>query len=380
MTTRSSHHHGSHSELLGIVPAAARCERDVDAIIVPTSRSAVAVEHAIDLAARLHCTLVVLCSKWSSAEAVSALATEYDVDLIAIDVGDIDDSVMPRFETSQLVGHTGFDTHADTSFKRNLGLLIANSVGWQRVVFLDDDIEVSAPRDLRLAAGLTDAYAGVGLSLVGFPDNSVVCHAYRESGGEQDTFVGGGALAVGARSMTSFFPAIYNEDWFYLIGDDGVLQPTTSVGMAFQRPYDPFADERRARMEEFGDCLAEGLFWLFDNGLSADDADARFWRQFLRRRADFINDVVSMVQRTCDDPERRTRMLASLRAARARCLSIEPALCVRYLDAWHADRIAWREHLKARQVVDLGWGDEFDPEKVVVSLGLAHATDVVRVH
>ncbi|HEV7649274.1 MAG TPA: hypothetical protein VGP26_14050 [Actinophytocola sp.] len=351
----------------------------MDAIIVPTSRSAVAVRHALDLAAELRCMLVVLCSKWSSADAVSALATEYDVDLIAVDVDGIDEGVLPRFETSQLLGHTGFDTHADTSLKRNLGLLIANAVGWQRVVFLDDDIEIPAPRDLRLAAGLTDAYAGVGLSLVGYPDNSVVCHAYREAGGDQDTFVGGGALAVGALSMTSFFPAIYNEDWFYLMGGDGALQPTSSVGTAVQRPYDPFADERRARREELGDCLAEGLFWLFDNGRSAEDADARFWQQFLRRRADFITDIVGMVQRTCDDPDRRIRMLASLRAARARCLTIEPALCVRYLDAWHADRITWRNHLKANQFADLAPGDELDAEKVVVSLGLAHSTDVVRV-
>lgn len=368
MTTRSTHHHGSHRELLSIAPVAARCERDVDAIIVPTARSAVVVRHALDLAAELRCTLVVLCSKRSSAAAVSALATEYDVDLIAVDASRIDDSVLPRFETSQLVGHTRFGTHADTSSKRNLGLLIANALGWQRVVFLDDDIEVPAPRDLRLAAGLTDAYAGVGLSLVGYPDNSVVCHAYREAGGEQDTFVGGGALAVGTRSMTSFFPAIYNEDWFYLIGDDGALQPTTSVGTAVQRPYDPFADENLARRQELGDCLAEGLFWLFDNGRSAEDADERFWTQFLLRRAGFISDVLRMVQRTCDDPRRRTRMLACLKGARERCLAIESALCVKYLAAWNADRITWRNHLKS------------DLEKVLVSLGIAHATRLVRVH
>ncbi len=136
------------------------------------------------------------------------------------------------------------------------------------------------PLDLRDAAGLTSYYAGVGLSINGMPDNSVVCHAYREAGGQQDMFVGGGALAVAVNSTTSFFPNIYNEDWFFLLDEDG-LRSTTSTGAAVQKQYDPFARDYRARMEELGDCLAEGLFWLLDTGRSIKDADLAHWQDFL---------------------------------------------------------------------------------------------------
>jgi hypothetical protein len=194
------------------------------------------------------------------------------------------------------------------------------------------------------AAGLTDHYAGVGLTIDGMPDNSVVCHAFRQAGGAQDMFIGGGALAVGIESMTSFFPNIYNEDWFFLLDEDG-LRPTATTGRAVQKEYDPFR-EQRARMEELGDCLAEGLFWLLDSERSLRDATAGHWRQFLRARTEFITDVIGMVDRMPGEPEQRHRMLLALKAARGRCHYIKPDMCVDYVEAWRADRVRWRDHVQ----------------------------------
>lgn len=340
--TRSDHHHGSHRKLLREHPVSS-FPRDMDAIIVPTARRAATLEPAIQLAAKLKCTLVALCSKWSSARDVVALA-EDRTKLIAIDVDGLPDGVVPSFETCGVLKGGPFERWTDLSLKRNFGLLLARLVGWERVILLDDDIEIPEPMDLREAAGLTDHYAGVGLAVAGMPDNSVVCHAYREAGGTQDTFVGGGALAVGTASMTSFFPNIYNEDWFFLLDDDG-LRPTTTTGTAVQQPYDPFR-EQRARMEEFGDILAEGLYWLLDNQRSLRDATAGHWRSFLRNRAGFITDVIDMVERMDGDAEQRGRMLLALKAARGRCRRITPDLCVRYVDAWRADRVTWRRHVE----------------------------------
>jgi hypothetical protein len=177
------------------------------------------------------------------------------------------------------------------------------------------------------------------------PDNSVVCHAFREAGGAQEMFIGGGALAIGPQSMTSFFPNIYNEDWFFLLDDDG-LRSTAITGTVIQKQYDPFREER-ARMEELGDSLAEGLFWLLDHGKSLRDATLRHWQKFLRERTGFITDVIGMVQGMGGDLEQRQRMLQSLKAARGRCQYIDPDLCVRYVDAWHSDRVIWRNHIEA---------------------------------
>jgi hypothetical protein len=372
--TRSRHHHESHRTLITTVRTdtreASELARDVDAIIVPTARPAAAMRHAITLAARLGCPLLALCSKSSSAREVVALA-ENDARVVAIDVRGTLRELVPRFETCFLMENTRFERRTDTSLKRNLGLLLSHLMGWRRVVFLDDDITVPRAEDLRVAAGLTDTHAAVGLNVTGYPDNSVVCHAYREAGGPQKTFIGGGALAVGARSMTSFFPNIYNEDWFFLLGDEG-LRRSAVAGQVCQAPYDPFASRQRAAKEELGDLLAEGLFALLDDGRTTRDATHRFWRTFLVTRFRFINDVIAMAGAGVGDGERRARMLAALRAARARCESIRADQCVRYLAAWRADRVRWREHLaelRARK------GPEVHGlEKLLSFLGIAHET------
>lgn len=342
--TRSRHHHGSHRQLLsehGAYPDPA----DVDAIIVPTARNAAMLDTAIALASKLDSTLVVLCSRSSTADDAVARSAHEGVRLVAIDIDDMPAGVVPAFETCAVLAGTGFERLTDTSLKRNLGLLLSRLIGWRRIVFLDDDIKIPEPMDLRDAAGMTDHYAGVGLvtdPVEGMPDNSVVCHAFRAAGGEQDVFIGGGALAIGAASMTSFFPNIYNEDWFFLLDDDG-LRPTATTGTAVQKAYDPFRTAR-AEMEELGDCLAEGLYWLLDNGRSLRDATEDHWRTSLGRRVEFIDDVLEMAA-GMDDAALRTRVRRSLMAARARCLSIRPELCVRYVEAWHADRVRWRRHL-----------------------------------
>lgn len=369
--TRSRYHHESHRTLVTVVPPDPRHAKKVDAIIVPTGRPATAMRHAIDLAAKLHCTLLALCSKLSSAEQVAQLARKRDVELVAIDVSNLPKGLMPRFSTDYLMENSSFDRNTDTSLKRNVGLLISHLMGWRRVVFLDDDIFVADPQHLRIAAGLTDIHDVVGLNIGGYPDNSVVCHAYREAGGPQKTFIGGGALAVGARSMRSFFPNIYNEDWFFLLDEEGLRQLAVT-GSVSQEPYDPYAVRQRARLEELGDCLAEGLFWLLDVGKTTRDADHRFWRTFLARRRYFINDVIAMVDSAAIDRDKRGSMLSALRAARSKSRSISAHQCFRYLAAWQTDRRRWRRHLDDRHEEHATIVGEI--EKLFSSLGLAHAT------
>jgi hypothetical protein len=336
-------HHGSHRHLLTPLPSTPY-PMDVDAIIVPTGRRPAAMRWAMAVASKLDCTLVALCSKWSSAAEVAKMPEAKNIRLITIDAGTLPCGVLPSFQTCELLAGTRFQRKTDTSAKRNFGLLLAKLLGWNKVVFLDDDIDVPEPLDLRDAAGMTSYFAGVGLNIKGMPDNSVVCHAYRDAGGAQDMFIGGGALAVAVNSTTSFFPNVYNEDWFFLLDDDG-LQKTTLIGTAVQKEYDPYASEDRARREEFGDTLAEGLFWLLDSKRSIQDADRTFWAEFIEKRRGFIAEVTAMVQGV-DPLDRRVRMLKSLKAARGRSEHITPGWCARYVEAWREDRFTWRRHLQ----------------------------------
>src|SRR5437016_6213547 len=75
-----------------------------------------------------------------------------------------------------------FERRTDVSLKRNIGLAVARMAGWQRLMFLDDDIVVEEPDHIRKAGALLGTFGAVGLANNGFPDNSVVCHANRAAG------------------------------------------------------------------------------------------------------------------------------------------------------------------------------------------------------
>jgi hypothetical protein len=327
-------------------PASIRHRERVDAIIVPSARRAAALEEPGRLAEQLGCVLLVLCSKHCEPKkAVEALAGRTTIKVVAVGFPETGIPKLPFLETSTVLGKSRLKRRTDTSAKRNLGLVLARLAGWKRVVFLDDDIAVPDATDLERAVAMLDTRDGVGLHIGGFPDNSVVCHANRETGAPQDTFIGGGALAVPTDRIDSFFPEIYNEDWFFLLGKT-MLRPVGQVGAAIQKPYDPFASPERARREEFGDVLAEGLFALFDDGGTIDDADGPYWTRFLAARLALIEEIKGRIENKPGPISVRDKqMLESLTASSGRLQIIRSHQCVEYIQAWQRDRQRWRRFM-----------------------------------
>jgi hypothetical protein len=348
MTTasvRTEDHHGSHRSLLWTPDDSSAHSARVDAIIVPTVRRPTVLRHAAEISVSLGCPLITLHSgKWTSArEAARQVPSESN--LIAIDVPADATSLLPGLETSRLLANTRFARRSDVSVKRNLGLTLCHMTGWDRVIFLDDDITVCETGDLSRAAGLLDTHNAVGFFIGGFPDHSVVCHAYLRAGGAQQSFIGGGALAVHVTRGCSFFPDIYNEDWFYLLDAKKGLQPVAAAGRVMQSPYDPFRNPDRARVEEFGDVLAEGVFWLLDQNRSLMDADLRYWRDFRDRRGRFIRHVMDLVKQANIEEAEKGRMMAALKASTGRLALITPTLCRDYLRAYATDQERWRSYI-----------------------------------
>ncbi|MEU8384877.1 hypothetical protein [Streptosporangium sp. NPDC048865] len=346
----TEHHHGSHRHLVDTPEAAppGGTPGRVDAIVVPTIRHPRWLRHAIRLAVALRCPLVSLHSRrWSSAR-LAATLMPINVEFLAIDVDDADRLNLPDLTTTALLRGTLFERSTDLSAKRNAGLVLARLMGWERIVFLDDDIEVGGHEEVARAAALLDTYDVVGMHIGGYHDNSVVCHAHRETRGRQDSFVGGGALAVETTRFPSFFPNIYNEDWFYLLGDTS-LRRLAVTGMVMQRPYDPFDRPARARDQELGDVLAEGIYWLLDEQTGTGwrgATDVRHWRHFLLARREFLENVLRRVRRLPEGSKPdRGAMEASLLAALGRLSRIEAGFCVAYVKAWAEDRRRWADHL-----------------------------------
>ncbi|MEV0198457.1 hypothetical protein [Nonomuraea sp. NPDC050691] len=343
-TIAAAEHHGSHRDLL-LTSTGPVARSAVDAIVVPTVRRHRHLLHAVRLSHALHCPLLVLCSgPYTGTRRLRPLAG-LGAEVVVVDFPGVHAFRIPRLETSAVLPPR-FRRRADTAAKRNLALVLARMLSWERVVFLDDDIEVEDPDDLRRAAGLLGSFSAVGLHLAGFPDNSVVCHAYRAVGGAQDSFVGGGALVVETGPEAGFFPDIYNEDWFYLL-DGERLRALSVTGTVRQAPYDPFRTPERARSEELGDVLAEGVFWLLDEGRTIDDAHYEYWSDFLTRRRRFILEVLHRIPEASQvNMADKARMTEALRASLGRLALITPGLCLAYMDAWRADRKSWGDFVR----------------------------------
>lgn len=340
-------HHGSHAGLYTRVDASTVTAGDLDAIIVPTVRTGEQLRPALRVAAELDCQVLCLSSRGSDPRQIIGIATDTAATATVVDTTDALPKLLPRLETTRFVDKHGFGRGTDLSGKRNLGLLICRAMGWNRILFLDDDIGHLDPAHLRAVAGLLGDYDAVGLDNSGFPDNSVVCHAHRETDGPQETFVSGGLLGVNTDRLVGFFPDIYNEDWFFLHFADRIAR----TGDAKQEPYDPFARPERAGDEELGDCLAEGLYWLRDEKLPLDTArDTDFWGDYLHGRRRLIAQVTHRLNTGWPgDRDLRDRMLASLAAASDKHTDgttdgITAQLCVDFVHAWQDDLAAWRKH------------------------------------
>jgi hypothetical protein len=346
-TPRKIRQRTSHSRLirdLSGLQAPQRLSRraQLDAIVVPHARPVSYLDTAAQLAADLECLLVVLCSRQANViDAARRLGRVPGCRALVVDVPASYRHDYLQFETSEYGAfrRSSADRDSDISIKRNLGLLLARLLGWQKIMFLDDDISRVGVADVTKLASQLERHQMAGFVPREFPDNSVVCHANRWAGHPQDVFVSGSALGVNCQdAIPPFFPDIYNEDWFFFsekAADRSLLQ----VGEVRQLEYDPFEDPGRAEREEFGDLLAEGLFALLGDGYELAAATNGYWQEFSDARRELL---MLIEKRLCDLGDRNAyRLLASIAAAKDQLDRISPELCVTFLDAWQQDMRRW---------------------------------------
>nr|WP_250557560.1 hypothetical protein [Pseudonocardia lacus] len=360
----------------------------IDAVVVPASRGVAALDAAANLAVRMRTPLVVLCSRQTTyVDAAEHLARMPGCRAVSVDVPvGYHHDLVPTRTSAPRFRDASAGRRSDLSLKRNIGLLTARLAGWGKVLFLDDDI-AEPTRDQPLALPLTtvrnlahhlDSHQVAGLACRDYPDNSVVCHGRRLAGMPQDTFITGAALAVNCNDQPlPFFPDIYNEDWFFF-SRMAARRDVAHAGYATQAPFDPYREPDRARQEEFGDLLAEGMYALFERQHEEDEyldrlaaADLGYWERFVADRLSGMDEVVRLLS---DSESVRQDALASLAAARSQLELLSPQLCTAWLQAWAADLAGWENSVqRIRPVHDLAEAlDVLGLDACVVSDGSGH--------
>ena len=379
----SYEYRASHNAQLRVVspmrfPQEGRRGPRLDAVVVPTARSLrfdlPGLRLAHDLAASRRCPLIVMCSR-------EARSQDYPADLLSgarpgprpkplvlLDVPNGRHEVLPDFLTTR--HPTARCRSNDVATKRNLALQIGAVAGWRNVLFLDDDVsfDPTAPRSLDLSS-LGDALAvlspggmrAVGWPSRGFDDNSVVGHARRLAGRSQDVFISGAALLVATSRDVPFFPDIYNEDWLFLIGLAISSRTVGDVlgwaGTVNQLDYDPFV-AKRARGEEVGDVLGEGLMNLLEDdgpGMWSTARDEGHWKSVLMARARLLEGLSRALDPRSLEPSVPKARLA-LEAALELHAEIDPSGLAHFVHCWRHDLDVWHAVLRdltARRPRDL---------------------------
>ena len=349
-------------------PSAQPSGGPLDAIVVPAARRAHHLRELVSLAARCETTLVILASHDCDIDEAAALVagTPGSGRAVLVTVPLEHDHGLLRLSTSKdcfraLNGHR----LSNLSLKRNIGLLLARLRGWNKIMFLDDDvIRVTQEHVARVAHHL-NANRFAGLKTVRFPDNSVVCHANRLTGRAQGIFVSGAALGVSTTDSLDLevFPDVYNEDWFALAGEAGTAG-IAHVGNVGQLEFNPFENPQRAEHEEFGDLIAEGLYALLNDGNSLGRATVPYWDGFIKGRRRLIDEIQRQLEK--NETHEGVQAVKSLHSARFRLDNIAPEDCAAFLDAWQEDR---RRFALASQ---LARGHRYDYGDAFAALGLKH--------
>jgi hypothetical protein len=344
-----SFHVGSHAALLSESTHVEVSPQALDAIVVPTIRPQ-SLRAAAMLAGDVGCSLIVLCSTPDQArQALAQCKPRADRTCVTWVPQSVEDNWLSFLTTVHPENEIERSCHADIARKRNVGLLLARICGWRTIMYLDDDIRDLTAEAVSRAVALTSRFHAAGFEISHYPDNSVVCHAYRLIGGKQGTFPGGSALVVDLERCDTLFPPIYNEDWLFLF--DAVQNRSVTVaGAGSQLEYQPFAHSRRAASEEFGDVIAEGLYRLIHQGADVTEATYSYWQEVLDRRLQLIDYVAA--QLLVREGPVVGGALMSLASARKRLTAISPLACASFIHAWRTDVGSWRHTLVGLPVLD----------------------------
>jgi hypothetical protein len=353
-------HHHSHAGLVellnhdrqdGPVPA-------LDAVVVPAARTADHLVSSARAARDLGAWFVVLASHDTDAALAHRIAVRFGPGagrsaVVAVPVSwstrDWSSRVHLMADRSPAVARRASNTAA----KRNAGVALAVMCGWNRILFLDDDVHgMSRTGARRIAAALADGtdWEAAGYACKDFPDNSVLCHAVALSGGRQDQFIGGGALAIRVSDSTPHFPHVYNEDWLFML--PMLARRRRSIvlaGSLIQDPFDPFADVTAGVRQEWGDVLAEGLFHLLHGDMDlCETQTTAYWREMLHRRHALHRRVCRILESRPPDP-RTAKVLELLRRAAAARSDADgwARELSRWVRCWRRDAELWADHLSA---------------------------------
>jgi glycosyltransferase involved in cell wall biosynthesis len=179
-------------------------------------------------------------------------------------------------------------------YVRNYAIILAKTLDFERVLFMDDDIIIKDVNIIKEMMKLLDNADFVGAKISGMPDDSVVGYIMRELGMKPYEFLSGGFLAFNLDSVSECFLNYYNEDWIWLFLHKPKVK-LVKYGEVHQLPFNPFENAvERALQQEFGEILVDGVKKAIESKNNAALTDVPFWNRIVEKRSYLIKDLINL--------------------------------------------------------------------------------------
>lgn len=174
-------------------------------------------------------------------------------------------------------------------YARNFALLYSKSIGVEKVLFTDDDIEVQDPNLIEELFQEINEYKFVGANIGGLVDDSVLGHIATDIGISNERMLSGGFMAFNPNTIDHFFLNNYNEDWIWLflqLKGKKYLQ----TGEVSQEWTDPLANYKsKVMFQEFGETALDGILDLHQCGNYDSLVLLPFWERIVKEREEYLD-------------------------------------------------------------------------------------------
>lgn len=172
---------------------------------------------------------------------------------------------------------------------RNFALDHSVTLGYEKVLFLDDDIKEINESKIDKGFSVLNKDCFVSCTLKGLEDNSIVGHIAKKVGilDDGDKMLSGGFLFLSPASISNRFYNIYNEDWIMQLLEnqkEKIILPYSvchNVDQVVNWTID------LAIFQEFGELVVDGLL----ENKNALSMDYLFWDVIIENRIRYIQNI-----------------------------------------------------------------------------------------
>lgn len=177
-------------------------------------------------------------------------------------------------------------------FMRNFGLIYSKYQKFDRVLFMDDDINVPNLDIIHSTLQNLDRYKLCGVEITGLVDDSIAGHIATGLDVHNIRTLSGGFMAFRPNESDNYFLNCYNEDWIWIFMESQQHEEYME-GAVLQELSDPMRNwENKIQFQEFGEIALDGLIEIRENHDKEETLqDIHFWEKILAERQMYILEL-----------------------------------------------------------------------------------------